>query len=133
MNAKAISKKTKIKNMRISKKTFKILALPIISVITLASFLTFSPYLARKTADDGIILRQSLENPRGQVLGINNQKSQDLEINKCPKILPIIGWINYSGQKILKKELPIGQKPTVCFENIQIAQSEGYFEEVEKK
>lgn len=114
--------------MRIAKKVVKILTLPIISLMTLVSFLAFSPYLAKETADDGAILRQSLENPRGQVLGVNNQKNQSLESNKCPKNLAVIGWIDYSGRKIIKKELPIGQKPTVCFENVETAKMEGYFE-----
>lgn len=150
--------------MRINKKLFKISVLPLICVLTLASFLFGGEFLARKTADDGQNIRQILEqNPRGQVLGElenseqnqnsssnsnsnfnpkiqpkNNQNSdkkldkneetnEKIPENECPKNLPIIGWIDYSGSRVIKKELPIGQKPTICFKNTQDANLEGYF------
>lgn len=139
--------------MRINKRLLKISILPLVCILTLTSFLFGGEFLARKTVDDGQNIRQILEqNPRGQVLGDlenkeqntgennfqnkkansnirkNSQNSEKVEFNQCPKNFPIIGWIDYSGKKLVKKELPIGQKPTICFENLQNAKLEGYLE-----
>ncbi len=132
--------------MRINKKLLKISILPLVCILTLGSFLFGGEFLARKTVDDGQNIRQILEqNPRGQVLGDlenseqntgqndnstqnwqKNPNSNKLKTNECPKKFPIIGWIDYSGKKLVKKELPIGQKPTICFETIESAKLEGY-------
>lgn len=140
--------------MRINKRFLKIFILPLICLLTLTSFFFGGEFLARKTVDDGQNIRQILEqNPRGQVLGDlesqieqntgknnfqnkktnsniqkNSQNSEKAENNQCPKNFPIIGWVDYSGKKIIKRELPIGQKPTVCFETLEMASLEGYLE-----
>ena len=127
--------------MRINRKLLKIAILPLICGLTFVIFLFSGGLVARNTQNEGKNIRQILEdNPRGQVLGEvetknksnNNSKVQidkiqpKIQPNECPKNLPIIAWIDYSGQKTIKKELPVGQKPTICFENLEIAKNEGY-------
>ena len=113
--------------MRLTKTVIKFLALPITFAVTFATFVMFPVSLTRTTIDDGAVLRKSLEIPQAQVLGANTDESiSQKEQNQCPVNQPVIGWIDYFGNKIIKESLPIGQSPSACFVNTQEAIAEGY-------
>lgn len=81
----------------------------------------------KKQSSNLDLQNREFQNPNSNIPK-SEQNSEKVQANKCPKNLPIIGWIDYSGKKLIKKELPIGQKPTICFETIENAKLEGYFE-----
>ena len=113
--------------MRFNKTVLKFLALPVIFVVTFTTFVMFPVSVTHTTIDDGAVLRKSLEIPQAQVLGANTDESiSQNEQNKCPGNQPVIGWIDYFGNKIIKESLPIGQTPSACFVNTQEAVAEGY-------
>lgn len=79
-----------------------------------------------ETTDDSSAVPEILRNGWGQ--GVLGKDSEDVEAG-CPKSAPIIGWIDFSGEKLIVDYLPEGQNPSACFASIQAANLEGYYEE----
>ena len=59
------------------------------------------------------------------VLGVNSKNSETLS---CSSEKPIIGWIDYKGQKLIVPELAQTQTPSACFKTLEDANYESYFE-----
>lgn len=59
----------------------------------------------------------------GQVLGANSEDN-----NYCPEDKPIIGWVDYRGNKIITNTLPNTEKPSVCFETTIEANQQEFFQ-----
>ena len=89
-------------------------------VLTLIS--TVNPPF-QETADDSAMLYQFLEKQTGkQVLGASSQK----ESEPCPPNKPIIGWIDYAGNKTVRDFLPPETTASACFSSLTEAQNQGY-------
>jgi hypothetical protein len=58
------------------------------------------------------------------VLGANSAEEQG---NPCGQ-KPVIGWINYAGTKKIVRNLPANERPSACFESIEEAHREGFFQ-----
>lgn len=64
---------------------------------------------------------ESLKTQDSSVLGINTDNQ---EKTKCPKETPIIGWIDYAGNKKIVDD--INQSPSACFRSIEEAFEQGW-------
>lgn len=83
------------------------------------------PQFSFKTADDTALLSHYLMQPytgSGKVLGASDRVSGSL----CPIERPIVGWVSYTGDKILATKLPLGEEPSVCFATYEDAFHEGF-------
>ena len=86
--------------------------------------------VALKTGDESKYLQQySLSSDplkNGNVLGVstNNTGEQNLS---CPKNKPVIGYINFKGQRLIKNTLKAGQTAGACFEDVQAANRDSFF------
>ncbi len=99
------------------------LALECLGVILLLVFFGSTNPPFRQTDDDSFILFQFLEKQHlQQVLGATSN-SQD---NPCPEDKPIVGWIDFSGNKQVRKALPPGSSASACFKDLEEAQSQGF-------
>jgi|GEM_PF-5970570 hypothetical protein len=91
------------------------------------------PFLTLKTADDSKYLEFALiTSARKSVLGASTQ-NQEKQNSLCTDKLPVIGYIDLKGDKLIVISLEKEQKPSACFKNIQDANADGYyFKETEK-
>jgi hypothetical protein len=77
------------------------------------------------TADDSSYLPSFLEKAnRPSVLGANTE--EELRIYGCSKEKPVIGWIDYKGNKVIKESLPLNESASACFKNLEEAKKEGF-------
>jgi hypothetical protein len=77
---------------------------------------------AVRTNDDSRQLNQYLRGlSKNQVLGASSRPSK-----YCPEETPVVGWIDFSGKKVLPSNLPENQIPSACFKSYEEATSEGY-------
>lgn len=89
------------------------------------SFFSGGPSPVNVTEDDSSSFFEFLKGSEGKgVLGVGGSSSDDGSV--CPKDKPVIGWMDYSGRKVVVGSVPSGQKP-VCFESIEKANAEGFF------
>ena len=51
---------------------------------------------------------------------------EDNEDGPCPADKPVIGWINYAGERKIRTTLPEGEFASACFETTQEANLAGY-------
>jgi hypothetical protein len=90
------------------------------SVVVLCLIFLF-PQFSSSTDDDSAQLIQYLTNrSTNQVLGVNSKS------DNCPIDKPIVGWVNYEGEKIITYQLPENEMPSVCFKSIDDANNEGF-------
>lgn len=98
----------------------------LVVIITAASVLS-STQFALRTADDSSYIQTALiKNSTRQVLGASTNtifKSSDF----CPDNKNVLGFLDYNGSKIILGDENKFLEPTACFENIEQANSEGYF------
>ncbi len=95
-------------------------------ITSLFSFLFKNNIFITKTVDDGTILvtKKNTLATTTQVLGANNLEDKELI---CPKEKPIIGWVDYFGNKKIVDYLDPEQKPSICFKNFEEANKDGFF------
>jgi hypothetical protein len=85
------------------------------------------PFLTLKTADDSKYLEFALvTSARKSVLGASTTTLGN-QADLCTPKLPLIGYINLKGDKLIVTSLETGQKPSACFKNVQDANADGYF------
>lgn len=78
------------------------------------------------TADDREYLYRELERTsQGQVLGTSTNKAA--ELYGCNEKKPIIGWIDFKGNKVIRDTLPSGQHASSCFATVQEANQAGFY------
>jgi hypothetical protein len=78
-----------------------------------------------KTTDDTKTLSNILEKiPNKKILGASTENKDYLY--GCTEKKPIIGWINYNGEKIITQNLPEGETASGCFESQREAQNAGF-------
>jgi hypothetical protein len=88
------------------------------------------PFLALKTADDSKYLEFALiTSSRKSVLGASTTKEEN-QTSVCTPKLPIIGYINLKGEKLIVADLEKEQKPSACFKNLQEANENNYYFQV---
>jgi hypothetical protein len=76
----------------------------------------------QKTGDDSAMLFRFLEKQNSkQVLGVSTNTP-----DPCPSDRPIIGWINFQGQKTIQDSLSPEASASACFHTVEEAQSQGY-------
>lgn len=77
------------------------------------------------TADDTKFLPTVLEeiNTRS-VLGASTENKS--YIYGCNEDRPIVGWIDYSGNKVIRDILPEGETASACFKNVEEAVKNGF-------
>ncbi|GEM_PF-1117019 len=110
-----------LKQKRILKQIF--LTLECLGIILLLAFFGSTNPPFRQTDDDSFILFQFLEKQNvQQVLGASSNSQE----NPCPEDKPIIGWIDFSGNKQVRKVLPPGSSASACFKDLEEAQSQGF-------
>lgn len=79
-----------------------------------------------RTTDDSQNLPKILEKAMSKnILGASTENKDYLF--GCDEKKPVIGWIDYSGNKIVTNTLPDNEKASACFANLKEAQSEGFF------
>jgi hypothetical protein len=76
-------------------------------------------------ADDSAIIRNQGTDKDSQLRSVQGANSND-ENSNCPEDKPIIGWIDYQGQKTIKYSLPEGELASACFATIEEAKEEGF-------
>jgi hypothetical protein len=80
-----------------------------------------------RTADNSkILFEKILKEPKNEVLGASTELYKADSLNACPEEKPVIGWIDYQGQKIVVNSLGQNQKPSVCFKTIDEATAAGF-------
>jgi hypothetical protein len=78
-----------------------------------------------QATDDTKILPINLDKiNQKNILGASNQ-NQDY-LYGCTEEKPVIGWINYSGQKIITQDLPSNETASSCFKSITEAKQAGF-------
>jgi hypothetical protein len=81
--------------------------------------------LPTKTTDDTKTLSNILEKiPNKKILGASTENKDYLY--GCTEKKPIIGWINYNGEKIIAQDLPEGETASSCFVTQKEAQEAGF-------
>jgi hypothetical protein len=80
-----------------------------------------------KTVDDSAEIEKYLNGDmsQGQVLGASTE--DQAKPGDCPSTTPVIGWIDYSGKKLIKNDLGENQTPSSCFKTTQDANDAGYY------
>lgn len=98
----------------------------LLSVLSLALLgLTGLSRLSGGIVDDAEILRtQGSESQFRSVQGATSTTNDDA----CPEDKPIIGWINYEGQKTVRFSIPEGEFASACFDDVDDALAAGYLE-----
>lgn len=93
------------------------------TITALAGVIALDNYGQINTFDDSSMIPSVLERQTGKnVLGTGSEDE-----DPCPQNKPVIGWIDFTGNKIITESLPTGQQASACFENEQTANLEGYF------
>lgn len=59
------------------------------------------------------------------VQGARDTSGSD-EKSPCPENRPVIGWINYAGERRIRATLPEGEFASACFQTNQEAEAAGY-------
>jgi hypothetical protein len=96
-----------------------------VTILALANF--FQPGF--NTFDDSSKVPFILEQLNSSsVLGASTEDGAYLY--GCTESKPVIGWIDYSGQKVIRESLPSGENASACFGTMQEANQAGF---VEKK
>jgi hypothetical protein len=107
--------------MRNRRKIYQMVIL-IAGVIALTSL--FNPIFYRQIGESRLEIQNHRLIGTKKVLGASSEKDV---LFGCTKEKPLIGWIDFSGKKVLRYELEEGQTASACFENEEKAQTEGYF------
>lgn len=100
----------------------KLLLLGVLS-LTLLGLTTFSRIQYGSGLGNDSYLLESRD--ASQVKSVQGASSKD-ENEFCPENKPIIGWIDYSGNKTIRYSLPEGEFASSCFESIEEAELAGY-------
>jgi hypothetical protein len=85
--------------------------------------ISFSGSVSFRTADDTKLLEGVLFQQKTQVKGAYSGN------NLCPTDQPIVGWIDFEGNKKVVENLPKNQSPSACFKTIEEAKKEGFLVE----
>lgn len=84
------------------------------------------PLTAYTTIDDGRNLHQYLTRGGYHHSGQNVLGAHTKDQVGCPSHRPIIGWVDFKGNKTLPDVLPPGQEPSICFRSLEEAHAEGF-------
>jgi hypothetical protein len=98
-----------------------------VSLLVVMGIITFYKPVSFTTSDDYPHLLDYLEEQPldDRVLGA---QSEFIEQAGCSEDKPVIGWIDYQGQKIIVNSLPEGKIASVCFSSVDEANEQGYFQ-----
>jgi hypothetical protein len=98
-----------------------------VSLLVVMGIITFYKPVSFTTSDDYPHLIEYLEGQPvdRQVLGA---QSEFIDNAGCSQDKPIIGWIDYQGNKVIVDSLPEGKLASVCFRDITEANEQGYFQ-----
>lgn len=99
-----------------------------IVVLTGVTILSTTQF-ALHTADDSRYLELALikNQKTEQVLGASTTNDQSTTNNLCPESQPVLGFIDFKGNKLILDKLDDTQKPSACFIDISKANADGYF------
>jgi len=98
--------------------------IPTITVCAVAA--SILPGGAVRTFDETELLHMILEEQmeqQSEVLGESTQKTS----NPCGVDKPIIGWIDFAGNKTIQGSLAENMQPSACFFDIEEANQAGFF------
>ena len=111
--------------MRTGKSNY--LVLGILSVALLGLSAASRGMYGNGLIDDSSLLRLGEETTSQfrSVQGVVDNVEED-EDSPCPAEKPVIGWINYAGERKIRSTLPEGEFASACFETAQEAQLAGY-------
>ncbi len=73
------------------------------------------------TEDDSESVLDAFHSSGTGVLGIDDDSDK-----ACPDDKPVMGWIDYRGEKKIVDHVPDNQDPSACFSSIENAKTEGY-------
>jgi hypothetical protein len=102
------------------KELFNNLTIFVGSVIFAFVAILFSGPISFQTMDDTQLLYKGVFDEKTQVKGAFSKN------DFCPEIKPVIGWIDFQGNKKIVESLPADQQPSACFETLDKAKEEGY-------
>jgi len=96
-------------------------------LVVLAVGISLAPTGAVETFDETPLLNAMLEqqSTKGEVLGENTSQTT----NPCGQNYPIIGWVDFTGNKVIRGYLPEHLKPSACFKTVEEAHEAGFFYE----
>ncbi len=101
-------------------------AIIVFGIVSSFLIITFTQVFAFRTYDDSKEVPQLLESQNfGSVLGANSNSRNDGE-GYCPSSKPIIGWIDFEGNKRIMENLPINQEASACFRTEDEAKEAGF-------
>lgn len=107
--------------MRLTKKhLLDNLAIFSASLVFAVVAISFSGSVSFRTTDDTTLLESVLFQQKTQVKGAYSGN------NICPVEKPIVGWIDFEGNKKVVENLPKNQTPSACFKTIEEAKQEGF-------
>jgi len=114
--------------MKILLHILKVLGFVVITVAFIFVGLSVvSPQNRLSTTDDTQFLPEVIEqNQNNQVLGATSEKQEYQNNYGCGEDNPIVGWIDYAGQKTIRENLPQGQTASTCFASFEEAEFNGY-------
>ena len=78
--------------------------------------------------DDSTRLRSGLTQDNGELRSVQGARDTGVtsETSPCPADKPVIGWIDYAGERKIRTSLPEGEFASACFETTQKALLAGY-------
>lgn len=102
-----------------------ILLAPVVIVAMLFVSTAFNT-VSFTTADDTSHLFEILQRTaKRNILGASND-SQDY-LKGCSEEAPVIGWIDYRGEKVVVDTLPDSEDASACFVDLDEAAKQGFF------
>lgn len=102
------------------------LVLGIAVMATIFGITMTAPASFTTTDQEASALKFELEGKEeSEVLGVDTEGDSQLD-SGCSTTKPIIGWIDFSGKKVIKTKLPTGQRASSCFENLEVAKKNGF-------
>jgi hypothetical protein len=106
------------------------LVLGLAVVATIIGISIGNPVAFRTTnIEEASILIENLESEKEEkVLGAGPDITS-IKDSGCSADKPIIGWIDFRGKKVIKQNLPEGQRASGCFETLEIAKQNGFVAE----
>jgi hypothetical protein len=105
-------------------------AIIVFGIVSSFLIITFTQVFAFRTHDDSkeipaLIESQSFRN----VLGANSNDSGE---DYCPSSKPVIGWVDFEGNKRIMEFLPVNQEASACFRTEEEAKEAGFKYEYER-
>jgi len=119
-----LNNKNNFRKSRFWRKIFKntyLGVLALVSVFTLSLLMK----VPLKTSDDSRALPGILERALSKnILGASTENADYLF--GCTEQKPVVGWVDYGGNKIIADTLPEGETASSCFANLKEAQEAGF-------